>query len=411
MKNPPDTSPTGREPANLLPVAAMAQGWLPRIMPFAFTASFAAVVLASGQPEMEEPWLQTALSSASTEVADGIRPSLVSQEGAWQLMARPEDITRKAGLHPAEPFHYRGKQVDRARARECLAAAAWYEAGDDPTGQRAVIQTVINRVNHPGFPASFCGVVFEGSDLPTGCQFTFTCDGSLTRRQPSAAARKRALALADAALDGSVDAAIGTATHYHASYVSPWWSGKLQRIATVGPHVFYRWFGARGSLGQRGHNGTEQAYNVLAAKAVDRFDRTDTVVPPPGSAPPAYALANLPAANADRSPGSVGSAIFLPVKPDDASGSWALAAMKACKGRADCQVLAYEGRDEIQRNQSRAARDRDRPVFLFVRDAASAMSIALWDCLRVERPRSSECLPVERPALAELMRERSRTAS
>jgi hypothetical protein len=90
-----------------------------------------------------------------------------------------------------------GSAEDRARARTCLAQTAWYEAGQDRAGQQAVVQVVLNRVRHPAYPKTICGVVFQGSERRTGCQFTFTCDGSLAR-VPSAAAWKDALAVADA---------------------------------------------------------------------------------------------------------------------------------------------------------------------------------------------------------------------
>ena len=83
----------------------------------------------------------------------------------------------------ARPFILKLPDLDRARAQDCLAAAMLYEAGSgDPEGQRAVAQVVINRMRHPAFPATICGVVFQGQERRTGCQFTFTCDGALIRR-------------------------------------------------------------------------------------------------------------------------------------------------------------------------------------------------------------------------------------
>src|SRR3546814_3395234 len=46
--------------------------------------------------------------------------------------------------------------------------------------------TLFRSVRNPAFPNSVCGTVYEGSSRSTGCQFTFTCDGSLTaRREPA----------------------------------------------------------------------------------------------------------------------------------------------------------------------------------------------------------------------------------
>ena len=84
----------------------------------------------------------------------------------------------------AQPFTLRGAdEAARARALECLTSAVYYEAGNESAdGQQAVAQVVLNRVRHPAFPSSVCGVVYQGSTRATGCQFTFTCDGSLARR-------------------------------------------------------------------------------------------------------------------------------------------------------------------------------------------------------------------------------------
>ena len=137
-------------------------------------------------------------------------------------------------LEAEPPFHFAGSAPSRDRAIDCLAAAAWYEAGDDRSGEQAVIQTVLNRVRHPAFPATVCGVVFQGSERPTGCQFTFTCDGSMLARSPSETAWAQARALSAAALDGAVDKRIGQATHYHADYVVPYWGNRSTKLRRLG---------------------------------------------------------------------------------------------------------------------------------------------------------------------------------
>lgn len=132
---------------------------------------------------------------------------------------------------------------DAARALDCLTKAVYYEANNQSDdGQRAVAQVVLNRVRDRAFPSSVCGVVYQGSTRSTGCQFTFTCDGSLSRR-PSQAGWDRARAVASSALAGSVYAPVGSATFYHANYVSPWWANSMDKVATVGAHIFYRWRG------------------------------------------------------------------------------------------------------------------------------------------------------------------------
>lgn len=156
-------------------------------------------------------------------------------------------IPLAGGPNPAAtPFAFKGSKQDRARALECLTSAIYYEAGQESAdGQRAVAQVVLNRVRHPAFPNSLCGVVYEGSTRPTGCQFTFTCDGSMTRA-PVPALWNRARKIADEMLAGGVYPAVGYATHYHADYVVPYWASSLTKTKVEGAHLFYRWPGGWG---------------------------------------------------------------------------------------------------------------------------------------------------------------------
>ena len=101
---------------------------------------------------------------------------------------------------------------------------------------------MLNRVRHPAFPSSVCGVVYEGSTRVTGCQFTFTCDGSMERR-PVPALWNRARQVAAEMLNGAVYAPVGHATHYHANYVVPYWASSLVKTSVEGAHIFYRWAG------------------------------------------------------------------------------------------------------------------------------------------------------------------------
>ena len=147
---------------------------------------------------------------------------------------------------PARPFILKASGEDRAAAVKCLAQAIYYEAAVEPLeGQRAVAQTVLNRVRHPGYPKSVCGVVYQGALRTTGCQFSFTCDGSLAR-EPNPLIWNRAERLAIEALGGYVEKSVGTATHYHADYVAPYWAPTLYKIVQIGRHIFYRWTGPWG---------------------------------------------------------------------------------------------------------------------------------------------------------------------
>ena len=197
----------------------------------------------------------------------------------------------------AAPFSLgKASSENRARALECLTSAIYYEAGQESAdGQRAVAQVVLNRVRHPAFPASVCDVVYQGSTRATGCQFTFTCDGSLYRR-PDVAGWNRAYRIASAALSGSVYAPVGYATHYHANYVVPYWASTLAKSAVVGAHIFYRWAGGWGlpTAFSKSYSGREP--NVTALRSAALAAEVATAGQAGGEV--AQAIADIPGAEA-----------------------------------------------------------------------------------------------------------------
>jgi len=215
--------------------------------------------------------------SSGSRVAQAVPPPTPRQLLRDLALDVPGDLPGLEGLPPslrdavsdggatgdpqaAPPFLAQAQSAEDARrASECLTAAVYYEARSEPVdGQRAVAQVVLNRVRDRAFPHSVCGVVFQGSNRRTGCQFSFTCDGSMMhRREPYAWARARAVA--EAALAGSVYAPVGGATFYHTSAILPWWASSLTRIGSVGAHIFYRWRSAmEGALSFRAaYSGTE----------------------------------------------------------------------------------------------------------------------------------------------------------
>lgn len=141
---------------------------------------------------------------------------------------------------PASRFVLRTDPEDRERALTCLTQAVYYEAaGEGVDGERAVAQVVLNRMRHPGYPASICGVVYQGADRTSRCQFTFACDGSLLRT-PVPSLWTRARKIAADALSGHVFGPVGHATHYHADYVLPYWADSLDKSVQIGRHIFYR---------------------------------------------------------------------------------------------------------------------------------------------------------------------------
>lgn len=189
----------------------------------------------------------------------------------------------------AQAFRQTGSGLDKARALQCLSMAVYYEAASEShAGQQAVAQVVLNRVAHPAYPASVCGVVFQGSERTTGCQFSFTCDGSLGRR-PSRRGWAVAQSVALAALAGEVYRPIGLATHYHTHYVNPYWAASLDFIRSIGAHRFYRWRGGAGTAGA-----FTDAYAGSEPLAAPNVARAEASTPGPvDPAPPANATIGL----------------------------------------------------------------------------------------------------------------------
>jgi len=194
--------------------------------------------------------------------AESVQPSAEDQQAlaalATPVQAQPEDPNTalrinaslpfsKAPVEAARPF-FAPAGRDQATALDCMTAAVYYEAGFEPVdGERAVAQVVLNRLRHPAFPKTVCGVVYQGAPA-AGCQFSFACDGSLGHA-PEPGAWRRARKVAAEALAGYVMTSVGEATHYHANYVAPVWAPKLAKITQIGAHIFYRWPGSWGRPG------------------------------------------------------------------------------------------------------------------------------------------------------------------
>ncbi|MDN3645071.1 cell wall hydrolase [Pontixanthobacter aestiaquae] len=195
----------------------------------------------------------------------------------------------------ARAFRSLGGGLDKARALQCMTKAIYYEAASEATaGQRAVAQVVLNRVSHPSYPNSVCGVVFQGSERKTGCQFSFTCDGSLNRKA-SSGAWARAQSVAQQALSGSVYRPVGLATHYHTIWIHPYWAPSLDHIGTIGAHRFYKWKGSAGKPAafRAAYSGREPLASPKARAA--SADTTATDIADPIALAKAYEDARLKA--------------------------------------------------------------------------------------------------------------------
>ncbi|MCP3735820.1 cell wall hydrolase [Sphingomonas sp. RP10(2022)] len=201
------------------------------------------------------------------------------------LAAASAALRADAGSVAAAPFSMKtASGLDRARALECLTAAIYYEAASEPdAGQSAVAQVILNRARHPAFPATVCGVVYQGSER-SGCQFSFACDGAMAR-VPSRTAWARAARNASMALAGYVYAPVGLATHYHTYAVTPAWNRSLVMTDVVGAHLFHRW---------KGFWGTSAAFRQSYRGGEPLPGPHTPVLQPPVAASPALIAAAAP---------------------------------------------------------------------------------------------------------------------
>lgn len=136
--------------------------------------------------------------------------------------------------------HLIANAKEASRQEQCLAEAVYYEARSERLpGQKAVAEVILNRVNSKHFPNTICGVVYQGAERTTGCQFSFTCDGA-TARLPRGKSWKRAQQVAEHMIVGASAPMTWRSTHYHTTEVNPAWSKTLRQTRQYDTHVFYR---------------------------------------------------------------------------------------------------------------------------------------------------------------------------
>jgi spore germination cell wall hydrolase CwlJ-like protein len=354
----------------------------------------------------------TASSKAAKLERLPARPGDIEAHGAAARSVLTPDNARRANaavpfasgpVRPAKPFVFQGSDEDRAQALQCLATAVLYEAGDDTEGEAAVAQVVLNRVRHAAFPATICGVVYQGAQRSTGCQFTFTCDGSL-RRQMSDAAWRRAREVAERALAGKVDASVGLATHYHTDWVYPYWSPELRKLARVGTHLFFGWPGSWGGPGafRRKYQGDEPALGAALTAAADTAPAPSEF----GNYPPPRLLGlPLPPARLPPGMGKVplygnrlrlvrpdGRAFGLLAPPEAPASKLVNAALALCERQGPCQVTAWSNEDDIPGEYPIPTGARGTMIFEFVRDGATGKSALRFDCEHFPTKDTKLCL-------------------
>lgn len=261
----------------------------------------------------DAPLHASALTTAAPLTAPQPEPMVLRDVAPTEASRINASIPFSADANPRAPstvFRAAGPG-DQFRSLQCLAEAIYYEArSESEDGQRAVAQVVLNRVRHPAWPGTVCGVVYQGPlRAGGGCQFTFTCDGALLRI-PYGADWARARRLAAEALAGQVFAPVGLATNYHTHQVLPDWAFRLPKATVIGNHIFYRlpgnWGGA--AAFSQAYRGREPSpATVMAARLPINLGRgTRATLAAPvnlaGFAPPAFSAYSVSPTLASEAP-------------------------------------------------------------------------------------------------------------
>ena len=281
-------------------------------------------------PEAVSVIIPPRAAAALVEATTGAKATDVEATGQNAQRINASLPFAAAPLQSARAFTVDEASSDHRRALLCLTQAVYYEAGYEPVeGRRAVAQVILNRLRHPAFPKSVCGVVYQGS---TGavCQFSFVCDGALYRR-PSQSAWNEAAVVAEAALDGYVEKSVGEATHYHADYVAPRWAPMLAKVAKLGAHIFYRWPGAWGTSAAFTGRYVGEPYDPATLRPAPR---AATIAGVTGSIDPPTVAAGPPIARAPNDVGglldtSKGWTLNIPGPSDSGTATQAIASAQA----------------------------------------------------------------------------------
>jgi spore germination cell wall hydrolase CwlJ-like protein len=292
----------------------------------------------------------------------------------------------------ARPFKLIGTDDERARAIDCMTAAVLYEAGDDREGQRAVAQVVINRVRHPAFPKTICGVVFQGSERATGCQFTFTCDGALAAHRWPDIDWLRARAIAISALTGAVYRPVGYSTHYHTDWVVPYWSSSLDKVAEVHTHLFFRWTGWWGTPPAfNRHVSAEEPVIAQLAALSDAHKSATALVGVDGAVLEAAALAG---GQPPPVPNDANS-FLLTLDPHLPPDAYATIATRTCGDRAYCKVMGWTDKARTPVALPLLPSQIAAMSFSYLRDRSRSHDKALWNCAEFRRADLTQCMKLQ----------------
>jgi|TARA_A100001391_G_scaffold184988_1_gene153230 hypothetical protein len=207
------------------------------------------VMVAEGEEVEEEggPRISVAsidpdmVGSAGLAAIDAISEDADRDPNIPSPVGVPETLAYGRANTPATEFTV--SHTYSEREQWCMATGIYFEArGESYRGQVAVAQVIMNRVDHPNYPDTICGVVYQNQHRRNACQFSFACDGKTNvNRTSEVAAWDLAQSITQEVLSEEIYLTeVADATHYHATYVRPAWARNMDKLAQVGLHVFYK---------------------------------------------------------------------------------------------------------------------------------------------------------------------------
>lgn len=137
---------------------------------------------------------------------------------------------------------YLGQKEFHVNELECLALNVYHETrAQSLADAHAVSDVVLNRVESTRYPNTICEVVHQGyKPGRKDCQFSWYCDGKSDEPRDENAWEKSRKFARDMYFFEMYRGITEGSTHYHATYVKPYWAPSLDRVAQIGAHIFYR---------------------------------------------------------------------------------------------------------------------------------------------------------------------------
>ena len=146
-----------------------------------------------------------------------------------------------------------GDSFEMTRDTYCMALNIYHESrSENLAGKFAVADVVVNRLNDRRYPNTICGVIYDAELKPSWkdptkevpvrnrCQFSWYCDGKPDEPTEQDAWNESILVAHQLIFEGRMEGITEGATHYHTTYVEPYWATSLDLVGHIGTHIFYR---------------------------------------------------------------------------------------------------------------------------------------------------------------------------